>query len=106
MSVTIRVFTKILLVTLAEATPVHEAAALQRDLARADIHPFAWVIDQSLAPLVVTDPVLVRRRAAEGPFHAEVAALAPRVAVVPWAAPPAPARLDVMTAPVTRAAAP
>ena len=65
-------FTKILLVTLPEATPVHEAAALQRDLERADIHPFAWVIDQSLLPLAVTDPVLRRRRAGEGRFHAEV----------------------------------
>jgi len=98
-------FTRILLVTLAEATPVHEAATLQRDLARADIHPFAWVINQSLAPLVVTDPVLARRRAAEVPFHAEVAALAPRVAVVAWAAPHAHARLDLMT-PASRAAAP
>lgn len=79
-------FTKILLVTLPEATPVHEAAALQRDLARAGIHPFAWVINQSLTPLRVTDPVLVRRRAHEARFHAEVAGLAPRVAVVPWSA--------------------
>lgn len=78
-------FTKILLVTLPEATPVHEAAALQRDLERADIRPFAWVINQSLTPLKVTDPVLVRRRANEGRFHAEVAALAARVVVVPWA---------------------
>ncbi|MBX7195206.1 MAG: PhoH family protein [Sandaracinaceae bacterium] len=77
-------FTKILLVTLAEATPVHEAAALQRDLARAEIHPFAWVIDQSLAPLAVRDPVLVHRRVHEARFHAEVQALAPRWAVVPW----------------------
>jgi len=77
-------FTRILLVTLAEATPVHEAAALQRDLARAEIHPFAWVINQSLLPLRVTDPVLVERRANERRFHAEVHALAARVAVVPW----------------------
>jgi arsenite-transporting ATPase len=80
-------FTQILLVTLAEATPVHEAAALQRDLARADIHPFAWVINQSLLPLTVTDPVLVQRRAHEARFHAEVHDLSARVAVVPWAAP-------------------
>jgi arsenite-transporting ATPase len=76
-------FTKILLVTLPEATPVHEAAALQRDLERAGIRPFAWVINQSLRPLEVTDPVLVQRRANEARFHAEVGALAPRVAVRP-----------------------
>jgi arsenite-transporting ATPase len=88
-------FTKILLVTLPEATPVHEAASLQRDLERADIRPFAWIINQSLTPLKVTDPVLVRRRADERRFHAEVAALAPRVAVVPWAMPTqAERRLD------------
>lgn len=80
-------FTKILLVTLPEATPVHEAAALQRDLARAGITPFAWVINQSLSPLAVTDPVLVRRRANEARFHAEVATLTPRVAVEPWTPP-------------------
>jgi arsenite-transporting ATPase len=89
-------FTKILLVTLPEATPVHEAAALQRDLARAGIHPFGWVINQSLTPLTVTDPVLVRRRAHEARYHAEVATLAPRVAVVPWSAPGnSQARLDL-----------
>jgi arsenite-transporting ATPase len=66
---------------------VHEAAALQRDLERADIRPFGWVINQSLKPLSVTDPVLVRRRESEARYHAEVAALAPRVAVVPWSAP-------------------
>jgi arsenite-transporting ATPase len=81
-------FSKIVLVTLPEATPVHEAAQLQRDLARAEIRPFAWVINQSLVPLAVTDPVLVRRRAAEGRYHAEVQALAARVALVPWTSPP------------------
>ncbi|MEZ4220941.1 MAG: arsenical pump-driving ATPase [Polyangiaceae bacterium] len=90
-------FTKILLVTLPEATPVHEAAALQRDLLRAEIRPFAWVINQSLLPLTVTDPVLARRRAQEARFHAEVADLAERLAVAPWAAAEAQrARLDLL----------
>ena len=93
-------FTKILLVTLPEATPVHEAATLQRDLERAEIRPLAWVINQSLVPLSVTDPVLVRRRANEARFHAEVAELASRVAVVPWALPrAAQTRLDLFAAP-------
>ncbi|MCE9572146.1 MAG: arsenical pump-driving ATPase [Deltaproteobacteria bacterium] len=91
-------FTKIVLVTLPEATPVHEAAQLQRDLARAEIHPFAWVVNQSLVPLTVTDPVLVRRRAAEGRFHAEVAALATRVALVPWEAGETQLRRDLAAA--------
>ncbi|MBI2394825.1 MAG: arsenical pump-driving ATPase [Deltaproteobacteria bacterium] len=77
-------FTRVLLVTLAEATPVHEAAALQRDLARAEIHPFAWVVNQSLTPLTLRDPILRQRRLAEGRYLAEVVGLARRTALVPW----------------------
>lgn len=51
-------FTRILLVALAEATPVHEAAALQEDLRRASIEPYAWIVNQSLLPLEVRDPLL------------------------------------------------
>ena len=56
-------FTRVLIVTLPEATPVHEAAKLQEDLRRAEIEPFAWVINQSLTPLSVTDPRLQSREA-------------------------------------------
>jgi arsenite-transporting ATPase len=91
-------------VTLPEATPVHEAAALQRDLLRAEIRPFAWIINQSLLPLSVTDSVLVRRRANEPRFHAEVRALATRVAVIPWTEPSsAQSRLDLGKNPSQRA---
>ncbi len=65
-------FTKILLCTLPEATPVHEAAQLQTDLRRADIEPFAWIINQSLMTLTVTDPVLVARREQEVRYIDEV----------------------------------
>jgi hypothetical protein len=41
--------TKILLVTLAETTPVLEAANLQADLRRAGIEPWAWIINNSVA---------------------------------------------------------
>ena len=41
-------FTHVLVVTLPEATPNHEAAALRADLRRAVIEPAAWVINQSL----------------------------------------------------------
>ena len=77
-------FTRILLVTLPEATPVHEAAALQRDLERAEIRPFAWVINQSLSPLHVSDPVLRQRRAHEARYLREVTDIAPRAVLVPW----------------------
>ena len=41
--------TKVVLITLAETTPVLEAAALQQDLERAGIHPWAWVVNSSIA---------------------------------------------------------
>ncbi|MFC1757430.1 arsenical pump-driving ATPase [Planctomycetota bacterium] len=78
-------FTRVLVVTLPEATPVHEAAKLQEDLRRAEIEPFAWVINQSLVPLDVADPTLMRRRQHELPFIDEVRTkLAQRVALIPW----------------------
>lgn len=56
-----RVHTKMLIVTLAEATPVLEAEALAADLARAGIHPWAWVVNDSLAAADTGDPLLLRR---------------------------------------------
>ncbi len=91
-------FTKILIVTLPEATPVHEAAQLQRELGRAGIRPFGWIVNQSLVPLSVTDPVLVSRRAAEARFHDEVRELAVRVALVPWTNQAAQPRLELVNA--------
>ncbi len=41
-------FARMLVVTLAESTPVHEADRLQADLRRAGIEPFGWVINASL----------------------------------------------------------
>lgn len=41
--------TKVLIVTLAETTPVLEAAGLQQDLRRAGIEPWAWIINNSVA---------------------------------------------------------
>jgi arsenite-transporting ATPase len=78
-------FTRILLVTLPEATPVHEAAALQADLRRAQIEPFAWVINQSLLGCGSCDPLLQRREQAEHRYLTEVVAQhATRTAWLPW----------------------
>jgi arsenite-transporting ATPase len=78
-------FTRVLIVTLPEATPVHEAAQLQRDLRRAGIEPYAWIINQSLAPLVVTDPVLRSRQFQEQVYILEVTTKqASRTVLVPW----------------------
>lgn len=80
-------FTRILLVTLPEATPVHEAAALQEDLRRAHIEPFAWIINQSLLNSGSCDPLLQRREAAEHPYLNEVVERhATRTAWLPWQA--------------------
>ena len=54
--------TKVLLVTLAETTPVLEAAHLQADLRRAGIEPWAWVINNSIAATTVHS-LLLRQRA-------------------------------------------
>lgn len=53
--------TKVLLVTLAETTPVLEAANLQADLRRAGIEPWAWVINNSVAASHPTSPLLRQR---------------------------------------------
>ena len=79
-------FTRVLIVTLAEATPVHEAERLQADLRRAQIEPFAWVINQSLLASGTVDPVLAARAGYEAPFIWRVGELAMRVALVPWLA--------------------
>jgi arsenite-transporting ATPase len=80
-------FTRVLVVTLPEATPVHEAAALQADLRRAQIEPFAWVINQSFAESGSRDPLLVARGRNELPYIREVAdRLSKRTAIVPWVA--------------------
>jgi len=77
-------YTQVLLVTLPEATPIHEAMQLERDLARADITPFAWVVSQSLTPLDVTDPVLRSRRDHEQRHLREIDDHAARTVLEPW----------------------
>ncbi len=79
-------YTRVLIVTLAETTPVLEAAELQADLRRAGIEPFAWVVNASLAAAGPSDPVLAARAAAEREQIAALDGLAGRVAVVPWLA--------------------
>jgi arsenite/tail-anchored protein-transporting ATPase len=80
-------YTRILIVTLAEATPVHEAERLQADLARAGIKPHAWIVNQSLRASGTTDPLLRLRGEYELPFIRRVTLeLSPRAALVPWLA--------------------
>ena len=78
-------YTRIVLVTLPEVTPVSEAAALQDDLRRARIEPYAWVVNRSLAASGTQDPLLRARLAGEGVQMARIAGgLARRRFVVPW----------------------
>ena len=53
--------TKVLIVTLAETTPVLEAAGLQAELRRAGIEPWAWVVNNCLAASAPRSPLLRRR---------------------------------------------
>ena len=76
--------TKVLLVTLAETTPVLEAANLQADLRRADIEPWAWVINNSVAAARPRSPLLRKRAENELAEMEKVATThARRYAVVP-----------------------
>jgi arsenite-transporting ATPase len=78
-------FTRILLITVPEATPVHEAFALQADLQRAGIHPCAWIINQSLAATGTTDPLLAARGLNETRYIQEILDTQMRdVFLVPW----------------------
>ncbi len=77
-------FTRIIILTLPEATPVQEAIDLQTDLKRAGISPYAWIVNQSLLPLTVHHPILKVRRSNESQYIHSVQVIASRMAVVPW----------------------
>ena len=69
-------YTKIILVTLPEVTPVSQAAALQDDLRRASIEPYAWVLNKS---------VLAARLAGERKQVERMSTgLAKRIFMLPW----------------------
>ena len=77
--------TRVLIVTLAELTPVSEAAVLQDDLRRAGIEPFGWVINASLTASGTRDPLLLARARLEAPQLQRVRdQLAARAWIVPW----------------------
>lgn len=76
--------TKVLLVTLPETTPVLEAAHLQADLERAGIHPWGWIINNSLSIARTRSPLLCQRARQELPQIEAVKQLhASRMALVP-----------------------
>jgi arsenite/tail-anchored protein-transporting ATPase len=81
-------YTKVLIVTLPEPTPVLEAQKLQTDLWRAGIKPYAWVANASLALAGSTDPLLQCRAAQEAGWMQEVRELSKRWVALPWVADP------------------
>ena len=94
--------TKVVIVTLPEVTPVSQAAALQDDLRRASIEPWAWVINKSIAATGTTDPLLQARLAGEVRQTERIAnGLARRTFVLPWLpqAPVGVAALGALVAP-------
>jgi arsenite-transporting ATPase len=78
-------YTKIILVTLPEVTPVSQAAALQDDLRRARIEPHAWVLNKSVLAAGTHDPLLAARLAGERRQMARLSdGMAQRLYVLPW----------------------
>ncbi|MFZ0444118.1 MAG: arsenical pump-driving ATPase [Bacillus sp. (in: firmicutes)] len=77
--------TSVVIVTLAEATPVLEASRLQDDLRRATINPKWWVINQSLSATNTNDPILRGKASAEWEWIREVKEnKAEKCAIIPW----------------------
>ena len=77
--------TAVVIVSLAEATPVLEAARLQEDLKRASIQPTWWVMNQSMYATGTKDPVLRGKAASELDWLQKVSEeLTEKCAIVPW----------------------
>jgi arsenite-transporting ATPase len=82
-------YTRVLLVTLAETTPVSQASALQDDLRRAHIEPYAWIVNKSLLAAGTRDPLLRQHLLSEQKQIDRVrGSTAKRVFFVPWQATP------------------
>ena len=78
-------YTKIVLVTLPEVTPVSQAAALQEDLRRANVEPYAWVLNKSVLAAGTRDPLLSARLAGERKQLERMSTgLAKRLFTLPW----------------------
>ncbi|MGM0518580.1 MAG: arsenical pump-driving ATPase [Campylobacterota bacterium] len=78
-------YTKILLVTLPEATPTHEAKDLQEDLKRAGIKPYAWVVNRSFALTNSSNNLLCQKALNELKYINEVKeSLSPKTLIKPW----------------------
>lgn len=80
-------FTKILLIALAEATPTHEAKDLQEDLHRAEISPYAWVVNRSFAICESSNNLLCQKGVNEVKYIQEITEeLSSKTVISPWIA--------------------
>ncbi len=77
-------YSRVLIVTLAETTPVSEATELQVDLRRAGIEPFGWVVNATLSGSGTTDPVLASRARLESRQVERIRDLTTRIWTLPW----------------------
>ncbi|MDZ7582948.1 MAG: arsenical pump-driving ATPase [Deltaproteobacteria bacterium] len=78
-------FTKVIIVALPEATPTHEASALQEDLRRAGIEPYGWIVNRCFAFSGTRDPALCAKGMDEIPYLNEIIDRHAQKAVIsPW----------------------
>lgn len=78
-------FSRVLIVALPEATPTQEALSLHRELQRASIEPYAWIINRSFAASGSRDPLLCAKGLHEIPFIQKITTdLAPQAVLSPW----------------------
>lgn len=80
-------FTRVLIVALPEATPTHEAEALQEDLRRAEIEPYAWIINRSFEISGTNDEILKVKGVHELKYIEEISKkLSNKTVISPWLA--------------------
>ena len=78
-------FTKVLIVALPEATPTHEASALQDDLRRAGIEPYGWIINRCFALSGTEDPALCAKGMDELSYINEILDRHAKLTIIsPW----------------------
>ena len=78
-------YTKIILVTLPEATPTHEAKDLQEDLKRAGIKPYSWIINRSFALTNSSNNLLCQKALNEIKYIKEIKdSLSSKILIKPW----------------------
>ncbi|VTZ65933.1 arsenical pump-driving ATPase [Sinorhizobium medicae] len=89
-------YTRVILVSLPETTPVSEAAMLQEDLRRAKIEPCGWVVNRTMLASGTQDPLLQSRLAGEQVQIDRIRCnLAKRVYILPFQAVP-PVGIDAL----------